>query len=207
MIKDYWKAIIKFSLIFISELKETILKTDLNSLSKFFRENNRTLHQNTKKMLSLYDNFKITNTQLEELREQYFIELAKRKLEDGSSVWENDQLDPLNLYRKEKEKLETIVKKEISVYQRQVQEIDKLYQASKRNYSSQLKQSNAIKTKIEELIDSKAAYDSVHVMLKNEQHSMNLKKKYPDTNRKASPKKGKNTNYIKKIVQTNSRYL
>ena len=191
MIKDHWKAIIKFSLIFILELKETILKTDLNSLSKFFRDNNRTLHQNPRKVLSMYHHFIITNKQLEELREQYFIELAKRKLEDGSSVWENDQLDPLNLYRKEKEKLETIVKKEISVYQKQVQEIDKIYQASKKTYSCQLKQCNSIKNKIEELIDSKSAYDNVYLMLKNEQHSINLKKKYPESNRKPSPKKGK----------------
>lgn len=148
------------------------------------------MHGNWQNVLSLYDNFKITNKQLEEMREQYFIELAKKKLEDNSSVWENDQLDPLNLYKKEKERLETIVKKEIALYQNQVQEIDKQYQLSKRNYSDQYKHCNAIKTKIEELIDSKTAYDSVFEMLKNEQHSINLMKKYPDTNRKTySPNK------------------
>lgn len=174
-------------MIFISELKEIILKTDLNSLSKFFRDNNRTLHQNWKWILSLYDNFKVTNKQLNELREQYFIELAKKKLEDSSSIWENDQLDPFNFYKKEKERLDTIIKKEIALYQNQVQEIDKNYQISKKIYSTQFKNCNAIKNKIEEYIDSQSAYDSVFAMLKIEKHNFNLMKKYPDTNRKVSP--------------------
>ena len=171
-------------MVFIFELKEIILKTDLNSLSKFFRDNNRTLHKNWKHILSLYDNFKVTNTQLQQIREQYFIDLAKKKLDDSSSVWEIDQLDPLNLYKKEKERLENIIKKEIALYQNQVQEIDKNYQVSKKNYQVQLKYCTTIKNKIEEYIESKSAYEGVFEMLKTEKYNTTLSRKYPDYNKK-----------------------
>ena len=146
----------------------------------------------------MYENFKVSNKQLNEMREQYFIELAKKKLEDFNSVWDNDQLDPLNLYRKEKERTELIIKKEIAIYQNQVQEIGKNYQNGKKNYVNQYKICHVIKNKIEERIESKSAFESVFAMLKNEKNKINDLKKYPETNRNinSSNKKGKNLYYF-----------
>lgn len=170
-------------------MKELILKKDLNSLSEYFRDNSRNLHQNVKWIISKYENFKVTNKDLNEMREQYFIELAKKKLEDLSSVWDNDQLDPLNLYKKETERLENIIKKEIALYQNLVMEIDKKYQISKKNYSQQYKICNSIKTKIEEYIDTHIAYESVFNILQTEQQNFNLMKKYSDRNSTSPSKK------------------
>jgi len=171
---DGWKSMIKFSLILLYELKDIIIKMDLNSLSKYFRDYYRTLHNDPKKILNLYEKFKVTNKELSELREQYFLDLAKKKLEDSNSIWENDQQEPLKFYKNEKLRLEKVVKKEIMFYREKVQNITKIYQNSKKDYFDFVKACNGIKNKIEEFIDSKAAYDSVLEMLKNERQTMQI---------------------------------
>lgn len=78
---DKWKAIFKFSLAFLFELHSTLLKMDLNSLSRYFRENSKKIHIDSKAVLINYKRFKITNKQLIQLRESFFIEQIKKKLE------------------------------------------------------------------------------------------------------------------------------
>jgi hypothetical protein len=78
---DKWKAIFRFSMAFLAELHPTLLSMDLNSLSKYFRDNRQTLHNNYQIILDKYSSYKITNKQLKELREEFFLEQVKKKLE------------------------------------------------------------------------------------------------------------------------------
>lgn len=70
----------KFALALLDELKDHIMNMDLISITKFFRENNGKLHFNTDKLLNKAQNFKITSKELDFLREEYFIEQIKKKL-------------------------------------------------------------------------------------------------------------------------------
>lgn len=78
---DKWKAIFKFSLSFLQELSDQLMKMDLNSISIFFRENTRKLHLDYKAVLKRYPNFKIMNKELDTLRESFLIEQVEKKLE------------------------------------------------------------------------------------------------------------------------------
>lgn len=78
---DKWKAIFKFCIVFLSEIYDVIITMDLNTLSKYFRENSKRLHTNINKLLDKYSKFKITNRELQELRENFFIDQIKKKLE------------------------------------------------------------------------------------------------------------------------------
>ena len=57
--KDKWKAIIKFSVIFLLEIKDTLLGMDMDNISDFFRENKKNLHNDTKYMIRLYNRLKV----------------------------------------------------------------------------------------------------------------------------------------------------
>jgi hypothetical protein len=78
---DKWKAIFKFSLAFLYELYDDLIKMDMNLLSNYFRENSRKIHKNIKVVLYNFKKFKITNKHLEELREKYFLDQIQKKLE------------------------------------------------------------------------------------------------------------------------------
>ena len=78
---DKWKAIFKFSLAFLQELNDQLMKMDLNTISMFFRENSRKLHMDSKSVLKRYANFTIMNKELDNLRETFLIEQVEKKLE------------------------------------------------------------------------------------------------------------------------------
>jgi uncharacterized protein YPO0396 len=67
-----------------------------------------------------------------------------------------------------------VCKKEIVFYQNSLIEIDKVYQEAKKSYVEQIKTCSAIKSKIEEFIDTKIAYEKVLTMLKLEKQSINI---------------------------------
>jgi hypothetical protein len=65
---------------FLFELKDNILKMDMNGLSVFLRENSRNLHKDFEKIVKNTKLIKITNKQLEKLRENFFQDQIKLKL-------------------------------------------------------------------------------------------------------------------------------
>ena len=97
-----WKGLIKLCLILIYELKEQLLKCDLGGLSNLLKEDTFKYHNNYMNSFYLYfKKFKVTNEELKILRNDYFIDLAKKKLEDTNGEveqWDDDQKGPLNEY-------------------------------------------------------------------------------------------------------------
>ena len=92
------KGIMKICLFLIYELKEQLLKCDLVKLSNLLKEDIIKYHKNYMHSFFLYQKlFKVKNKKLKELRNEYFIDLAKQKLEDTNSEvdqWEEDQKQP-----------------------------------------------------------------------------------------------------------------
>lgn len=78
---DKWKAIFKFSLCILKDLYPQIIKMDLNAISVFFREKSRTLHKNFQKLYKYSLEFKVTNKELKVLREDFFLNQVKKKLD------------------------------------------------------------------------------------------------------------------------------
>ena len=128
---DKWKGLIKLCLILIYELKDQLLKCDLSGLSSLLKEDTFKYHNNYMNSFNLYKKkFKVTNEQLKQLRNEYFIDLAKKKLEETNNdmnQWEEDQKGPLSEYLEQKTKLEKDSLKEIENYKKLNEDANKKY--------------------------------------------------------------------------------
>jgi archaellum component FlaC len=147
---------------------------DLHCLSVFFRENNKKLHNDTDITLAFYRKFKITNSMLRTLKENFFMEQVKRKLEDKQSNWDVDQIEALEKYRNEWESYDKTQKREITSLKKRLESINKEYKSIKKSYKSHFKQCLNLKNKIEELVESKSAFESVINLLMKEKETVDL---------------------------------
>ena len=87
-------------MIFIFELKEKLLKCDLGGLSELLKEDSNKYHNNFSKSFYLYNKvFKVTNEQLNNLKNEYFIYLSRKKLEDTKGDMNNME-DEIDIYFK-----------------------------------------------------------------------------------------------------------
>ena len=78
---DKWKSVFKFSMSFLHYIYEKIINMDLNAMTKYIREHSYNLHADYDKIKYAYKNFKITNKKIRELREDFFMEEVKNKIE------------------------------------------------------------------------------------------------------------------------------
>ena len=160
-----WKGLIKLCLIFIYDLKDQLLKCDLATLSFLLKEDSIKYHNDYLKSFYLYTKkFKITNGQLKQLRNEYFIDLAKKKLEMTKSQieeWEDDQKGPLIEYLNEKNKLENVSSKIIENYKKLNEEANKKYIIAFNQYSSYMKNIKLFQKGIDKVATDKLEYDKI----------------------------------------------
>ena len=160
-----WKGLIKLCLIFIYDLKDQLLKCDLASLSFLLKEDSIKYHNNYMRSFYLYTKkFKVTNEQLKQLRSEYFIDLAKKKLEITNcqiEEWEDDQKGPLIKYLDEKNKLENISMKIIEDYKKMNEEANKKYIIAFNQYSSYMKSVKLFQKSIDKVATDKLEYDKI----------------------------------------------
>ena len=160
-----WKGLIKLCLIFIYDLKDQLLKCDLATLSFLLKEDSIKYHNDYMRSFYLYTKkFKITNEQLKQLRNEYFIDLAKKKLEMTKSQieeWEDDQKGPLIEYLNEKNKLENVSSKIIENYKKLNEEANKKYIIAFNQYSSYMKNIKLFQKGIDKVATDKLEYDKI----------------------------------------------
>ena len=178
---DKWKAIFKFSMIFLYFMKDKLMKMDLNSFSLFFKSNAQNINQmNFKNIIQQYNNYKITNKKLNELREEFFIEQVKEKLYDPKNAWETDQNECIEIYNKE---LNSCNEKEEEMRNNLLYKIDKInkdFQQAKKSYEHQLHKLNKLKIKLDVLIEEKNGYEVV--IHRNNSHKNSIKEEHFDDN-------------------------
>ena len=162
---DKWKGLIKLCLIFIYELKEKLLKCDLSGLSILLKEDPSKYHNNFNKNFYIYNNvFKVTNEQLNNLKNEYFIDLAKKKLEETNgdmNQWADDQKGPLNEYLEEMKKLDNIANKEIENYKKLNEEANKKYLLAFKQYNSYMKGVKSFQKSIDKVATEKYEYEKI----------------------------------------------
>ena len=162
---DKWKGLIKLCLIFIYELKEKLLKCDLSGLSILLKEDPSKYHNNFNKSFYMYNNvFKVTNEQLNNLKNEYFIDLAKKKLEETNgdmNQWDDDQKGPLNEYLEEMKKLDNIANKEIENYKKLNEEANKKYLLAFKQYNSYMKGVKSFQKSIDKVATEKYEYEKI----------------------------------------------
>jgi hypothetical protein len=160
-----WKGIIKICLLLIYELKEQLLKCDLEKLSNLLKEDTFNFHNNYQRSFFLYQkHFKVKNKKLKELRNEYFIDLAKKKLEDTNSQvdqWEEDQKQPLNEYLEKKKKLETESEQKIKYFKQINEDANKKYLIAFKQYSTYMKGVRTFQEGIDKIATEKFEYDRI----------------------------------------------
>ena len=160
-----WKGLIKICLILIYDLKTQLLKCDMAKLSTLLKEDTIKYHNNYMKSFYLYYNkFKVTNKELNQLRNEYFIDLAKKKLEATNGEidkWEEDQKGPLSEYLEEKNKLENNSMKEIENYKKLNEEANRRYLIAFNQYTNYMKNVNLFKKSIDKVASEKLDYDKI----------------------------------------------
>ena len=162
---DKWKGIIKLCLIFIFELKEKLLKCDLGGLSELLKEDSNKYHNNFSKSFYLYNKvFKVTNEQLNNLKNEYFIYLSRKKLEETKgdmNQWEEDQKGPLNEYLEENKKIDNIANKEIEKYKKLHEEANKKYLIALKQYNNYIKSVKYFQKSIDKVATEKFEYEKI----------------------------------------------
>ena len=162
---DKWKGLIKICLFLVYELKEQLLKCDLEKLSNLLKEDTIKYHNNYMHSFFLYQKFfKVKNSKLKELRNEYFIDLARKKLEETNSEvdqWEEDQKQPLNEYLSKKNELETESVQKIEIFKKLNEDANKRYLVAFRQYSNYMKGVRAFQEEIDKIATEKYDYDKL----------------------------------------------
>ena len=176
---DKWKGIIKVCLIIMHELKNELIKCDLESLTSLIKENNYKIN-NFNNSINLYKNkFKVTNKQLRQLKNEYYADLVKKKLEETNTEidkWEEDQKEPLSQYLKEKKKIENNVIKDIETYKLLNEESTKKYLFALKKYDQLMNNVNLIKKRLNNLASIKYNYEELFDYYKDAINQINKNK-------------------------------
>ena len=168
---DKWKGIIKVCLIIIYDLKNQFIKCDLESLTSLLKENINKKNTNFSNSIDLYKNkFKVTNKQLRQLKNEYYADLVKKKLEETNTEvdkWEEDQRQPLLEYLKEKRTVEINVSKDIETYKKLNEECVQKYLLNLKKYDELMSHVSSLKRRINELASIKYDYEELFEYYKN----------------------------------------
>ena len=207
---DKWKGLLKICLIIIYDLADELVKCDLVGISNLTKESDLKYHKNLKRSYDLYTRkFKIKNSELKKLRDEYYINLATEKLEKTKKEvdkWDEDQQECLNNYLKEKEKIDMNTKKDIENYKVMMEEINKKYLISFKKYTNQMKIINKLKSKIDVLATEKLSYENIFSIYKSAvndiSNKISLKElKSDNTIISKNSKEKKEEEYKKEIIE------
>ena len=179
---DKWKAIFKFSLMILNSMKDKLIKMDLITFSQYIKDNkNNSTLINFEEFSKHYKDYKITNRQLNELREDFFIEQVKNKIESADSEWETDQSDYVNNYKKDLEDHLNNFKVLIDQLKDEIGKVNIEYERKSKKYEGKLKKVNELKMKLETKIEIKTGYENV---LKRFSENSNSEKEENNSNGK-----------------------
>ena len=161
-ILEKWKAIFKFSLMILNSMKDKLINMDLITFSKYIKDNkNNSSLINFEEFSEHYKDYKITNRQLNELREDFFIDQLRTKLEDNEAEWETDQKDYVNNYKKELDEHLTNFRTLIEQLEEEINKVNIEYERKNKKYEGKLKKVNELKMKLEAQIEVKTGYENV----------------------------------------------
>ena len=156
---DKWKAIFKFSLMILNSMKDKLITMDLVTFSQYIKDNKDNSNLlNFDEFSKHYKDYKITNRQLNELREDFFIDQLKTKIEAADSEWETDQSDYVNNYKKELDEHLKYFKVLMDQLKDEIGKINIEYEQKSKKYEKKLKNVNELKMKIETQIEIKTGY-------------------------------------------------
>ena len=210
-IVDKWKGLIKICLIIIYELKDELMKCNMETLTILIKE--KKFKNNFSNFIDLYRNkFKVTNNQLRELKTEYYSNLVKKKLEETNTQldkWEEDQKQPLKEYLNEKNKIENNVMKDIETYKILNEESIKKYLLVLKKNNELMKYVNSLKSRINELATIKYDYEELFEYYKKalKQNEDNTKQNKSQKDNIRNILENEKNNLLEKYMQVKGEFM
>ena len=160
-ILDKWKAIFKFSIIIVHYMKEKLMNLDLYSFSPYVKNNANINQLNFSDLSKYYNEYKVSNKKLLELREDFFVEELKTKLEiNNKAILEKDKNGYVSNYQSELNNFINNIKKPIEKLQEQISKINIECEEKYKKYDKKLAEVNILKAKLEQEIEIKTEYEN-----------------------------------------------
>ncbi len=168
---DGWEAIIKYCFIILELTKEKLKTYDLEQISNYGIDKTLLSYMSHKEFHSLYFRYEskykfnnpISNEALSVLRDQFYIELAEKKLKLKN--WKDDQISALEKYSEQSKIIKEAVRKEILSFKSRIEESSKEYHKLLNQYQSALFFLNKNKHELICLIDER---DGLELVLKQQ---------------------------------------
>ena len=158
-ILDKWKAIFKFAIILVHYMQDDLMNLDLYSFSPYVRNNANINLLNFSDLSKYYNDYKVTNKKLLELREDFFVEDLKNKLEINDSEWGNGQNHYVTNCQSELNNFKNNLKRPIEQLQQQISKLNIECEQKFKKYEKKLAQVNEIRAKLEQEIEIKTEYE------------------------------------------------
>ena len=158
-ILDKWKAIFKFSIILVHYMQDDLMNLDLYSFSPYVRNNANINLLNFSDLSKYYNDYKVTNKKLLELRDDFFVEDLKNKLEIKDSEWGNDKNPYVTNCQSELSNFKNNIKRPIEQLQQQISKLNIECEQKFKKYEKKLAQVNEIRAKLEQEIEIKTEYE------------------------------------------------
>lgn len=141
-------------------MKEKLMNMDLYTFSPYIRNNANINLLKFSDLSKYYKDYKISNKKLLELREDFYVEDLKSKLEINKIEWDKGQNDYVNNYQLELNNFFNNLKKPIEKLQQQISKINLECEQKFKKYEQKLSAVNDLKAKLEQEIEIKTDYEN-----------------------------------------------
>ena len=158
---DKWKALFKFCMIILFFMKEDMMKMDLGMFFDYFRSDEVLTSLSFEQMIKHYNDYKITNKKLKELKEDYYVSQVEAKLNNPNTEWEDDQNEYVINYKKELEYHLKMVKEPMDNLLKKIEKIDKEYDIKLEKYDKQFDIVSKLKIEIDAKNEVKTGYENI----------------------------------------------
>jgi hypothetical protein len=152
-------------------MKEKVIHLDLNKFCLFIKSKETKESIKYNYICKKYNDYIITNKKLGELKEQFFIEKVKEKLEDKTQEWDMDQIEYVNQYYKELKNYKNDINIKINDIKKDIEAINKKVGDKNMEYTKQLEIVKNYKLQLETKIEVKNGYEKV--LKRNNPHNSN----------------------------------
>ena len=184
---DKWKALFKFCMIILFFMKEDMMKMDLGMFFDYFRSDEVLTSLSFEQMIKHYNDYKITNKKLKELKEDYYVSQVEAKLNNPNTEWEDDQNEYVINYKKELEYHLKMVKEPMDNLLKKIEKIEKEYDIKLEKYDKQFDIVSKLKIEIDAKNEVKTGYENI---LKNLENSNIINNENNDNNNKLNNTEG-----------------
>ena len=158
---DKWKAIFRISIVLLDSMKDKLLQFDLNKFCQFIKSKEIKESVKYSYICQRYNDYNITNKELKELKEEFFIYKVKEKLEDKEQEWDLDQMEYVNQYYKELLEHKDNINVEMDLLKKEIEKINKKCENKNIKYLKEIEIIKNYKLQLETKIEVRDGYEKV----------------------------------------------